>query len=331
MLHRMRTLWKPEVYQGRKGKTPHFEGWYFKCVSETAGEAVAVIPGISLTGDPSTSHAFIQVLDGRRLTSAYHRFAFSEFEPAPGRFDLKVGRSRFSLDGIELDASGPEGEVRGSLRFHGLRPWPVRLFSPGAMGWYAFAPSMECYHGVLSFRHELAGGLQVNGREVDFSGGRGYIEKDWGTSMPRAWVWMQTNSFGGQDASLSLSLATIPWRKHWFSGLLIGFRLAEKLFRFTTYTGAKLRDLAVTPEAVTVAVEDRKHILQVAARRAAGAVLASPVQGAMEGRLSETLSAVVEVALRRRDGRSSLPLFQGTGSYAGLEVVGDMDELRSGF
>jgi len=51
----------------------------------------------------------------------------------------------------------------------------------------------------------------------------------------------------------------------------------------------------------------------------------------MERRLRETLSAVVEVALGRRDGRRTLPLFQGTGSFAGLEVVGDMDELRSGF
>lgn len=28
---------------------------------------------------------------------------------------------------------------------------------------------------------------------MDFSGGRGYIEKDWGQSFPAAWVWLQIN------------------------------------------------------------------------------------------------------------------------------------------
>ncbi|MCK7537696.1 MAG: tocopherol cyclase family protein [Marinilabiliales bacterium] len=30
---------------------------------------------------------------------------------------------------------------------------------------------------------------------ADFSGGRGYIEKDWGHSFPSAYVWMQSNHF----------------------------------------------------------------------------------------------------------------------------------------
>jgi tocopherol cyclase len=35
----------------------------------------------------------------------------------------------------------------------------------------------------------------VGGRRVDFSGGSGYIEKDWGRSFPRAWIWAQSNTF----------------------------------------------------------------------------------------------------------------------------------------
>jgi succinate dehydrogenase/fumarate reductase flavoprotein subunit len=48
----------------------------------------------------------------------------------------------------------------------------------GTMGWYAFVPAMECYHGVLSFDHLLEGGLELNGQYIDYTGGRGYIEKD---------------------------------------------------------------------------------------------------------------------------------------------------------
>jgi tocopherol cyclase len=47
------------------------------------------------------------------------------------------------------------------------------------MGWFAYVPFMECYHGVLSLDHEVNGRLRLGKRETDFSGGRGYIEKDW--------------------------------------------------------------------------------------------------------------------------------------------------------
>ncbi len=52
-------------------------------------------------------------------------------------------------------------------------------------------PAMECYHGVVSMYHLLSGHLEINGDKVDFSGGKGYIEKDWGRSMPSDWIWIQ--------------------------------------------------------------------------------------------------------------------------------------------
>ena len=64
------------------------------------------------------------------------------------------------------------------------------------MGPYTFAPFMECYHGVLSFDHTIAGSLAVDGQELDFTGGHGYIEKDWGQAFPKAWIWTQSNHFG---------------------------------------------------------------------------------------------------------------------------------------
>ncbi|WP_243392439.1 MULTISPECIES: tocopherol cyclase family protein [unclassified Mesotoga] len=30
---------------------------------------------------------------------------------------------------------------------------------------------------------------------IDLTGGKGYIEKDWGRSLPDAWIWMQSNNF----------------------------------------------------------------------------------------------------------------------------------------
>jgi hypothetical protein len=50
--------------------------------------------------------------------------------------------------------------------------YPVSLFSPGIMGWYAYVPGMECYHGAVSLDHMLKGELEYNGSFLDFTGGK---------------------------------------------------------------------------------------------------------------------------------------------------------------
>ena len=52
--------------------------------------------------------------------------------------------------------------------------WPTTLGAPGIMGWYAFMPFMECYHGVWSMHHRLEGQLTWKGRTSAFRGGIGY-------------------------------------------------------------------------------------------------------------------------------------------------------------
>jgi hypothetical protein len=111
------------------------------------------------------------------------------------------------------------------------------------MGWYAWVPFMECYHGIVSLDHEIQGALQVDGQRVDFSGGRGYIEKDWGPSFPSAWIWLQTNHFGVPGTSLTASIAVIPWMRSSFSGFIVGFLHGGRLYRLATYTGAKVAHL----------------------------------------------------------------------------------------
>jgi len=74
------------------------------------------------------------------------------------------------------------------------------------MGWYTWVPRMDCYHGLFSFSDSLQGTLTLKGKVMDFFGGRGYIEKDWGQSFPAAWVWLQNNYL------LDLSFSTKDWK-----------------------------------------------------------------------------------------------------------------------
>jgi hypothetical protein len=214
--------------------------------------------------------------------------------------------------------------VQGELRFDGLTPWPVSPVSPGIMGWYAWVPRMECYHGVVSLDHGTAGRLRIDGQEISFDGGRGYIEKDWGQSFPAAWVWFQTNHFQQPRACLTASVAIIPWLGRAFPGFIVGLWRDEQLYRFTTYLGAAIERLEIGDDHVAWALRSRRYRLELQATRAAGGLLAGPTRQDMGKRVDETLNATVDVRLTSASGAE---LFQGRGRHAGLEVHGDLERL----
>jgi len=100
------------------------------------------------------------------------------------------------------------------------------------MGPYTFAPFMECNHGIVSMDHGISGSLVINGEEIDFTGGRGYIEKDWGHSFPSAYIWMQSNHFAANGISFKASVARIPWLTGNFTGFISGLMIDGRLYPF---------------------------------------------------------------------------------------------------
>ncbi|MBL7795468.1 MAG: hypothetical protein JNJ90_03105 [Saprospiraceae bacterium] len=319
ILHCLRALWNPDMYHGWGRTRRYFEGWYFKLVSADESAALAVIPGVSMDAQ-GKRHAFVQVMDGKACTATYHRFDASEFRPSAHRFEVQLGPNFFSAEKIVLDLPGLSGEVR----FQNTTPWPKMLGAPGIMGWYSFVPFMECFHGVVSLNHGLSGKLQLGNQSIDLSGGKGYIEKDWGRSFPRAYVWMQTNHFDTHDrASMLASVAHIPWLTGHFIGFISGFWLDGRLFRFATYTGAR-KHLELGADSVTLVFKNPRTELRLQARQAAGTTLVSPISGEMTGKINESLQATIHVELLENGSR----IFEGTARTAGLEVAGAVELLE---
>jgi len=310
----------PAVYHGHRRSAPYFEGWYYKLVSADETLKCAVIPGIFLG---ENGHCFIQVLDGDTGRSAYHTYPLDQFAASRQGLDVQIGRSRFTVDGITLDVNTAEGQACGELCFRGGKAWPVTVTSPGIMGWYAWLPRMECYHGVLSFDHVIEGALNLDGRTGDWTGGRGYIEKDWGQSFPAAWIWFQSNHFSMPGTCVTASVALIPWLGSAFRGFIVGLWHEGKLYRFATYTGARITHLAMTDEHVTWVMRDRRHTLELLAERAEGGLILGPTRLEMGKRVHETLRASVHVRLTR----GAQLIYEGAGRHAGLEAHGDLDRL----
>ncbi len=322
----IRSILTPAAYHGANARPPFFEGWYYKAVTADQSRAMIFIPGVYLARDPARSHAFVQVMDGRSGESEYIPYPVETFQAADGVLDIRVGPNHFTPYEMTLDLPGAK-RARGRLRHVGILPWPASVLKPGIMGPFAWAPRMECYHGVVSLYHELEGALELDGETVDFTGGRGYIEKDWGQAFPQAWVWMQTNHFATPRTCLTASVAIIPWLRSAFNGFIVGLLHAGKLHTFATYNRAQIESLEITDNVVVWVLRRGSLRLELAAERAGGGILMAPTTLEMDRRIAETLNARVEVRLLDvRGGRSRL-LLHDTGLTAGLEAVGDMQRL----
>jgi tocopherol cyclase len=324
----------PNLYHGHGVKPPFFEGWYFKLVDAAETHRYAIIPGVFIGSEPGASHCFVQTLDGVTGRTTYNRYPFESFIAAHKEFDIHVGPNYFRADQIALDIDTPDLRMRGDLHFSGLTPWPVTLASPGIMGWYAYAPFMECYHGVVSLNHQISGALTVDGIEHDFTNGNSYIEKDWGQAFPKAWIWMQSNHFAHMGTCLTASIAIIPWLRSSFPGFIVGLWHAGMLHRFATYSGAKTTRLELSDTHVTwhmtgrTGIGNTPHRLEISALRAKGGLLHSPERIAMQQRVMESLTAQIGVRLVAIEVGRERVIFEDTGKHAGLEIVGPIDEIR---
>lgn len=195
------------------------------------------------------------------------------------------------------------------------------------MGPFSFVPFMECYHGIVSMDHQLSGVLTHKGKEINFNGGRGYLEKDWGSSFPSAYFWMQTNHFSSPGTSLKASVAKIPWLGSSFVGFIAGFWHEGKLYRFTTYNQTKLKHSHANKDKVELGMENPSYSLNITAHRDNATELASPIKGHMDGKIEESMTATIDVVVT--DKKKGEILFEDTGRNAGLEVAGAIKEIQT--
>lgn len=325
----LRGVKHPEAYHGLNKRDGFFEGWYVKLVSEDLTQRWAVIPGIFKGIDKADSNerednheAFIQVLDGSTGRSWFHPFPTNEFKAATNKFEVQIGENYFSDKIVKLNLPQLQGELKITTP---LRPWPVTLKSPGIMGWYGFVPFMECFHGIVSFGHHLDGNLTVEGKAKSFSGGKGYIETDWGKSFPAGYIWMQTNHFDfNSETSLIASAAIIPWLGKSFRGFIVGLEHEGKLYKWTTYNSAKEIKLELTDQQVIWELSGPDGTLEITAERVRGGLLHAPLHKDMHRRVEETMDSSVRLRLSDKSGKM---ICQGVGQAAALEVFGDLEKL----
>lgn len=331
----MRNLWSPASFQGRRKKRDYFEGWYFKHSGGIDEGVWSFIPGIALGSEKGSGYAFVQVIEGKTGKSWWFQYPAEEFHAAESGLDIWVGKNRFTDRGIEFDLNDGTSRISGAFAYGGFSIPRFPFWSPGVMGPFTFMPGMECCHGLVSLDHRVDGQLEVDGRRVSIGDGRGYIEKDWGSSMPESWIWTQSNDFPRRGDSLMLSVANIPWFGSSFRGFLCVFSHEGEKHLFATYNGSRIEALSVTENKVDCTIsrgpsrrgrEGACELLEIGVTRSRGGILRAPIAGLLSRRIAEAVDGRLSV----RYSRPGSAVYEIESPLAGLEIAGDLLSIAPG-
>ena len=262
-----------KYYHGAGRRGPYFEGWYLKYQARD-GTALALIPAVHIDGCGRRSASLQILTDGG---SWWLEYPEREFQASEERFQVRVGQNIFDDSGAWLHIQ------RKGISLHGiLQSGPFAPLRSDIMGPFRFVPGMECAHGVLSMGHPVEGTLTLNGGTVNFSGGTGYVETDWGRSFPDAYLWAQCAWGGG---GLMLAVAAVPLAAGSFTGCICAVRHEGREYRLATYRGARVERW----DAGGAVIRQGRYRLSVELLEGCGHPLRAPAEGAMERTIHERL------------------------------------------
>jgi len=297
----------------------YFEGWYYKQVTKDANYTISFIPGISY--NKVDSHCFIQCIicdENKKLSSYYFKYELSKFSYQDSPFSVQINQSIFNEKGINIDLSNSEIKVKGKLTFENLEPLNVSFFNPNIMGIFSYIPKMECNHHIISMNHKVLGSLTINNKNLDLNDGFGYMEKDWGKSFPREYIWLQCNNFENSKVKIAFSLAIIPFLGFTFKGFFCSLLVNDKEYRFATYNRSKLKIKDAKDDKTNITLIKGNLELNILATIADVHPLVSPKDGIMNNYIKEGLAGKVSILLK--DIKTGYEL-NTTGKNAGIEIM----------
>lgn len=271
-LNKIKLIKSPELYQGQKkmnSLNSYFEGWYFRNYSDKYN--ISFIPSISSNGENKS--AFIQVITNSN--SYFVSFPFEEFKFSNYPFYIKIANNFFSKDKIHIDISSDNLFIKGTVNYSNISQIQKSLLSPNIMGPFCYLPFMECNHAILSMKHEVNGSLSINDNLLEFDKGIGYIEKDWGTSFPKNYIWIQANNFKNSETSFFLSIANIPLKLIKFTGFICVLN-TKKEYRFTTYNMAKIEKIKNNAQTLEIILTKEDIKLSIIAKKGNSNKLIAP-------------------------------------------------------
>ena len=284
-------IYNDYLYLGNKINSNYFEGWYFKHVSKNKKYSLSFIIGISKS---NKEEVFIQVIENITNKSYYIKYDIKDFEYSNDPFYIKIKNNYFSLDKIVIDIDN-KITIKGIINYSNLTKINKNIYSPNIMGPFAYLTNMECNHSVISLRHKLNGQININNNTINFDNGTGYIEKDYGNSFPKKYIWLEDNT--NKNSSIFFSMAHIPILKFGFTGIISILEVNKKQYRFASYYFSKVNFKKINDNKYIITVKQGLKKLIINLDYYKSNKLSSPINGNMNGVIKESLNSKCTISL----------------------------------
>lgn len=323
----MRLIIHPDFYHGFNKERNFYEGWYYKITDRTSEHVFALIPGIIRGMNDLDHESFLQVLDGKNKTHTYIRYGVDQFKAKRNEFHFNVANHEFSRHHLKLNHYDNEHQLLGELRFVDVMTWPDSRLHPGSMGWYNRLP-LRWHHQVSGLYGEIVGKLFINGQEIDFTGGKVYIEKMWGRHYPTNYLWIQTGDFPFPKTALTCRLVRIPILGISRLFYFVAFQHGETIYTFTTLNRSRVKMEELYQQLkLTFTHNDLELTLNLSYKREDFVKWLGPFKGQMALPIRQTLTGQVRVDLV--DTFKNKVLFSGIGESATFEFKGQVRKKRA--
>jgi len=313
-MNRLFFIKNPDLFQGEKNLTKnkdYFEGWYFKNTNKEKG--ISFIPGINI--ENSKAKAFVQVITND--TSHFINYNINDFYFNHDPFTIKIGNNIFSKEGIHIDIKTEELNIDGDIKYSNNKSINTDFMNPNIMGPFSYIPFMECNHAILSMQNNANGSININEHEMKFKDDMGYIEKDWGISFPKSYIWCQGNNFKKANASFMISIADVPFKMFKFRGVICVLVIDDKEYKFTTYNNARLVEYDIDEDLINISLKKGDLYINLKSKLEKGQKLSAPVKGKMQKDIFESITSTIAITLKQGDNI----IFSDISTNCGLEIV----------
>lgn len=231
---------------------PFFEGWYMRISDFDTGDSIGLLFGSVLPSSPKNisgplvvASILLRKCDENnlcKLISTNGKFKIEDFNvfvrgqtvtedpdmSSPANFTWKVD-SKNNGGHFEQNGNTTAFIFRlGELVFRGeaTHPFPWNDDGTGPEGWLVYLP-LPLHWFVFSLSSELTYYEIQNitsGEVINGENGAVHLEKNWGQSFPKKWIWSEGVSFDASNVTFAISGGQVDFK--WFSvdAYLIGFR-----------------------------------------------------------------------------------------------------------
>lgn len=262
-------------------------------------------------------YCFIQVITNDK--SYYIKYDFNDFKYNTSPFAIKIGNNFFSKENVYIDIYDKLSgfKIKGNLYYTNMHELKKTTLSPNIMGPFCYIPFMECNHAILSMKHSIHGSLKINDTNIFFNDGYGYIEKDWGTSFPKSYLWCQANNFKNKNCSLFFSIANIPFKLFNFMGFICVLKINNKEYKFTTYNNSAIKKILITKKLVKIVLSRKTYTLIIKGNRKDSLKLLAPINGDMKRNIFESINSNISIILKE----NNKIIYRDKSNNCGLEIA----------